>query len=164
MLGDEPVHQRRQPQLIYENWHNAFHAQMRVRRYHLARTAHAMAADGTHQQALTAARTQVDQLQRSSHEEDNPFAEGIALRVLAQTVAANDPSSPDVDDYMRQSLSMLEAGGCVLEAARTRRAWGQLGLERGDAAAAQRLEDAAGVFDTAEVHWEADATRALIPH
>jgi class 3 adenylate cyclase len=169
VLGEEPRHGRRQPQLIYENWHNAFHAQMRVRRYHLARTTqaatpHAMAADRTHRQALAAARSEVDQVQRSSHEEDNPFAEGIALRVLAQTVAAIDPSSPDVDDYMSRSLAMLEAGGCVVESARTRRAWGQIGLERGDDAAVQRLEDAAGVFETAGLHWEADTTRALVPH
>ncbi len=164
VLSEEPRHGRRQPQLVYENWHNAFHAQMRVRRYHLARAAHAMAADGTHRQALTAARTDVDQLQRASHEEANPFAEGIALRVLAQTIAASEPSSPDVDDYMARSLAMLDAGGCVVESARTRRAWGQIGLERGDDAAVKRLEDAAGVFETAELHWEADTTRALIPH
>jgi tetratricopeptide (TPR) repeat protein len=127
VLGEEPRHGRYQPQLIYENWHNAFHAQMRVRRYHLARR-------------------------------DRAEVEGIRRQALSMVT---DPESPDVDDYMSQSLAVLEQAGCVLEAARTRRAWGQIGLGRGNTTAVQRLEEAARIFETAEVPWEADVTRRL---
>jgi class 3 adenylate cyclase/tetratricopeptide (TPR) repeat protein len=79
------------------------------------------------------------------------FGEGLAQRTWGQALAQLDPSAQDeVDRHMGVSLDLFEQGGCRLEVAHTRQAWGVLLRERGDSAGAvNHLAKAAEQFKAA---------------
>lgn len=95
---------------------------------------------------------------------DGIFAEGWAQRVWGQAgFKAASASREQVDERLARSLELFEQGGAVLEAARTRVAWGQVLQARGSAQAArEHFEKAAAQFQTSALTDELERTRALI--
>ena len=140
------THSRANEQLLLDAWHEAFHAQMALH------CGDVQKAESSANAALEAARKRGD-----------VFGEGLAVRILAQTLAATDPDKGNtVDNLMRQSRDMLSGGGCVLEEARTQAAWGELQLKRGNLDGKDRLRDALRTFEGAGLTWEASRIRPLI--
>lgn len=82
------------------------------------------------------------------------FAEGWAQRVWGQasTEAEGVSQKEEVDGHLARSLELFERGGAVIEAARTRVAWGQVLQARGKAEAArEHFEKAAAQFQASGV-------------
>lgn len=80
---------------------------------------------------------------------DGILAEGWAQRVWGQAAAKAEGESRNeqVDEHLARSLELFERGGAVLEAARTRVAWGKVLQARGNAdAALPHFEQAAAQF------------------
>lgn len=95
---------------------------------------------------------------------DGIFAEGWAQRVWAQAAAAEGSSQNEqVDEHFARSLELFERGGAVLEAARTRVAWGKVLQARGNAVAArQHFEQAASQFRASDLTGALAQTQQLI--
>jgi tetratricopeptide (TPR) repeat protein len=84
---------------------------------------------------------------------DGIFAEGWAQRVWGQASATAEGGrqNDEVDGHLARSLELFERGGAVIEAARTRVAWGQVLQARGKAEAArEHFEKAAAQFQASE--------------
>lgn len=90
-------------------------------------------------------------------------AEGIAEQVLAMALAATDASMPEIEAHFKASLAALEAGGSLVSAAHTYKAWGMVCRDRGDMSGAnQHLEKAAADFASFGIEVEAEKTRQLL--
>jgi tetratricopeptide (TPR) repeat protein len=76
------------------------------------------------------------------------FAEALAECLWGQALAALNPQTPDrAEMHLASALKLFEAGGAVLEAARTRVALGKLWRERGNGdGAREQFEKAAPQF------------------
>jgi tetratricopeptide (TPR) repeat protein len=79
---------------------------------------------------------------------DNTTSQGMAQRTWGQALALlTPPRWDDAEGHMAASLSVLEAGGALLEMARTHAAWGLILRQRGQTAAArEHFEKAAAQF------------------
>ncbi len=141
----EAGHTRPPEQHLLGAWHEAFHAQMAFQSGKMELAKQRASA------AVEAARTCGD-----------VFGEGVGLRILAQALAARDPSDEEIDKLMRESRDALSKGGCELELARTLSAWGWVQLQRGNLDGRDRLLSALTTFETAGLTWEAARIRPLI--
>ena len=96
---------------------------------------------------------------------DGIFAEGWAQRVWGQASANAEGGrqNDEVDGHLARSLELFERGGAVIEAARTRVAWGQVLQARGKAEAArEHFEKAAAQFQASELTSGLERTQHLI--
>jgi tetratricopeptide (TPR) repeat protein len=96
---------------------------------------------------------------------DGIFAEGWAQRVRGQASASAEGGKENdtADGHLARSLELFERGGAVIEAARTRAAWGQALAARGKAEAArEHFEKAAAQFRASELTSELERTQNLI--
>lgn len=94
-------------------------------------------------QHTTAARI-AEQAAAVSRATGNVIAEGLARRVWGQAAAAPDES----EAQLAESVTVLEAGACYLEAAHTRLAWARQWQARGEAGhARQHAQQAAAQFE-----------------
>jgi hypothetical protein len=87
------------------------------------------------------------------------FATGMAHRVWGQAIAAASPSRwGEASAHLTESVNIFLIGDCLIEAARTRVAWGALAQKRGDAHVARtQLEQAARQLASSERTEELDA-------
>ena len=126
-----------------------------------AATAELACNAGNSEEAVRLAGLAVAQAQLS----DGIFAEGWAQRVWAQAGAKAEGASQaeQVDEHFARSLELFERGGAVLEAARTRVAWGSALQARGKAEPArEHFERAAAQFRASAMTGELERTHALI--
>jgi len=101
---------------------------------------------------------------------EGAFAEALAQRVWGRALTARGPSEVDglsgwasAEAHLAWSLELFEAGGAVLEAARTRVAWGTLYAARGKIhAAKEQFERAGAQFAVSGLEAELAETRSLV--
>jgi hypothetical protein len=142
----ERPHTRAPSQPILGPWHEALHARVAL---HL----------GDFDEAERRAEVARD----LAHKREDALGEGLALRMLAHARAKKGAGADEVDKLLGQSHELHTQAGCVLEAARTQRDWGELLLERGDKTnATLRLNDALRTFTDRRLTSEAERTRSLI--
>jgi predicted ATPase len=134
-------------QLLFADWFAA------------ARAEHALHC-GQVEQALALAVEVADQAKRNS----SVFAEGVAERIRGQALASlQNRRLDEAETHFATSLAKFEAGGARLEAARTRVAWSQVMVLRGNAQAArEQLERAAAQFKASGLTSELEQTQQLI--
>jgi hypothetical protein len=92
------------------------------------------------------------------------LAEGWARRIWAQALAElTPPRWEGAEEELAKSVRLLEAGGAVIEAARTHVAWGQVLKARGKAEVArEHFEKAAAQFESSGLTSELERTNGLI--
>lgn len=95
---------------------------------------------------------------------DSLFAEGLAQRVWGQALARSDPQDWDgAEIHLAESLTLFDRGDARLEAARTRRALGELGKSQGKLKDAhEHLEKAAAQFQISGLVSELEQVQRLI--
>ncbi len=133
--------------LIYADWFAAARAEIELNA-------------GRIEDALRLAQEAVDEAQETG----GVFSGGIAERVWGQALATmNGPEDTQAEVHLEKSLKLFEEGEAVIEAARTRVAWGHVLQTRGQAAAARaRLEKAAAQFEASGLANELEQTKSLI--
>lgn len=132
--------------LIFSDWFDAARAETELRAGDIAQAIQLANA------AILAAR-----------EAGGIFSEGIAQRVWGQALAAsNGLNDLEADEHLQISLRLFEGGEAMIEAARTRLAWGNILCERGDADSARaHLDEAAAQFEASGMQREfAEARRS----
>jgi hypothetical protein len=129
--------------------HEALHAALHT---HLHRLSNSTPTEDR----LGASERDAVQAQEIARRRGDLFAEGLAVRALAQVLAERNAADPQVDEYMRRSRDLLESGGCKLEAARTLVEWGRVGLQRNDPDACDRIKSAGRIFEASGLSWELD--------
>jgi hypothetical protein len=83
--------------------------------------------------------------------------------MLAHARAENGAGPDEVDELLGRSHQIHVDAGCVLEAARTQRVWGELLLKRGDRSnATLRLSDALRTFKDPGLTEEAEYIQTLL--
>lgn len=92
------------------------------------------------------------------------LAEGIARRVWGQALCGLVPPRwDDAEVQLEKSLGVLESGHNLLEAARTRVAWGSICRDRGNLPSArEHWEKAAALFEASGLNRELEEVRALL--
>lgn len=92
------------------------------------------------------------------------FAEGLAERVWAKALLASSPVQYDTAErHLIASVNAFEAGGCLVEVARTRLTWGLVAASNGKLKNARRqLESASQQFEAAGLTRELEETREVL--
>ncbi len=95
---------------------------------------------------------------------DGRFAEALVQRAWGTALARLDPAAAqEAETHFASSLDLLDAGGALLEAARTQVAWGQALKARGDTEAArEHLQRAAAQFQASGLDAELQQTQLLL--
>jgi class 3 adenylate cyclase/tetratricopeptide (TPR) repeat protein len=97
-----------------------------------------------------------------AHAADGIFAQGLAERVLAQALAAQE-RWPEAEPHLRASLTCFETGAARLEAAHTHVIWAELLGARGQVEAArEHLLQALATYEKSGIEGELARARRLL--
>jgi tetratricopeptide (TPR) repeat protein len=90
------------------------------------------------------------------------FAEALAQRVLAQTLAAQG-NWTEAERHLQTSMELFETGELRLEVAHTHVVWAELLIEQGDIPAARaHLEQAIATYERSGIEEELTRARRLL--
>ncbi len=110
------------------------------------------------------AQVLAEQAVRVARSVDSIFAKGWAQRVWGQALAAQDPPRWDeADAHLEASVRLFEAGDAMPDAARTRVAWGEMLMRRGQKPRAlEHFEQAAVQYENSGLTAQLEQVRMLL--